>query len=125
MSLPEISSSQMLQPTIQTQQSQQSDQSVGGQAQLASKTNNPQSAQNTGIAPIDAAKLQKGIEKLNEILAPNQTKVEMAQNAPPNQVWLNVIDSTTGQVLEKLPPEGLREFMETHDAKGLAMDLRL
>lgn len=125
MSVPDINAVQAFSSLTQPQSKQQTE-TVGGVATPSTgKTSDPQTGQDAAGKAIDPIKLQKGIDKLNQILAPSQTKVEMAQDTPPNQIWLNVVDSTTGQVIEKLPPEGLRQFMETHNAKGLALDMRL
>jgi uncharacterized FlaG/YvyC family protein len=127
MSVPEIKAVQSFPAIAQPQLSTQSSEGGNTEVQLTGNTSNSGSGQSSGSGSnsVDTSNLQKGIEKLNQILASSQTKVEMAQDTPPNQIWLNVVDSTTGQVIERLPPEGLRQFMETHNAKGLAMDMRL
>jgi uncharacterized FlaG/YvyC family protein len=127
MSVSDFNAVQSFSVVGQSQLPAQSSPGGSNQAQVPGNSSDSGSGQSTGAGSnaIDTAKLQQGIEKLNQILASSQTKVEMAQDTPPNQIWLNVVDSTTGQVIEKLPPEGLRQFMETHNAKGLAMDMRL
>lgn len=89
----------------------------GGQVQQAAA-----SGSQGGFSPVD---LQKSVDKLNQMLAGSQTKVEVDAKSPANQLWLNVVDQSTGKVIQRFPPEGLRNFMETSSTKGLALDLKL
>lgn len=35
--------------------------------------------------------------------------VQIAHDEPANQIWINIVDQATGQVIMKIPPEALRE----------------
>lgn len=97
----------------------------GTQVQGADGSKDATAALNSAKGPIDVANLQKGIDSINHMLSSQQTKVVLAKDTPPHQIWLDIVNATTGQVIERLPPEGLRQFMETQNAKGMAMDMRL
>jgi len=94
-----------------------------GQVHSVGSTN--KATENAGQAGLSKADLQKGVDKLNQLLAGSRTRVEIDAQAPKNRLWLNVVEQSTGQVIQRFPPEGLRNFMETSNAKGLTMDLKL
>lgn len=74
---------------------------------------------------VDAQEAAKAAEELNKRLTDTSTKVVLDPNAPLNHMWLNLVDSNTGEVIEKLPPEGIRQFIETQSTKGLTIDTKL
>lgn len=74
---------------------------------------------------MDSSQIQRALHLLNQMLAGKGTKIEIDRNAPPSALWFNVVDSVTGVVIERLPPEGIRQFVESQNAKGMAFDLKL
>jgi uncharacterized FlaG/YvyC family protein len=72
--------------------------------------------------------LQKLIERLNAELSPSR-EVHFDAGAPVGQVWLNVIDQRTGEVIERIPPERVRELAaadgQASAYQGLAVDKRV
>lgn len=71
---------------------------------------------------LDADKRAKALEDINRRLAESSLRVEFDTTAPPNQLWLNVIDQDTGEVIQKIPPEGTRRLLEDPGAKGIVID---
>jgi uncharacterized FlaG/YvyC family protein len=74
--------------------------------------------------PVDRDKLAKAVEELNRRLVSGSTEVVMDFDAPANRIWLNVIDKTTGEVIQKIPPEGLRKYLDSNSIAGLALDIQ-
>ena len=74
---------------------------------------------------MDSSLTQRALHQLNQMLAGKGTKIEIDRNAPPSALWFNVVDSVTGVVIERLPPEGLRQFAESQNAKGMTFDMKL
>ena len=72
-------------------------------------------------AAVDPAKLTQAIAELNQKLAGSNTRVVLDPHEPANQIWLNLVDSN-GQVIERIPPEGLRNFMATGNTSGITID---
>lgn len=72
--------------------------------------------------PGNEFNLTQAVDQLNQTLMQSNLKVEVAQKEPTNQVWLNVVDKTTGQVIQRIPPEGLRQSVETQLGKGLSIN---
>lgn len=79
----------------------------------------------TQTQSMNSSQIQRALHQLNQMLAGKGTKIEIDRNAPPSALWLNVVDSVTGIVIERFPPEGLRQFAESQNAKGMAFDLKL
>jgi uncharacterized FlaG/YvyC family protein len=73
---------------------------------------------------VDRDKLAKAVEELNKRLVSGSTEVVMDFDAPANRIWLNVIDKTTGEVIQKIPPEGLRKYLDSNSIAGLALDIQ-
>jgi uncharacterized FlaG/YvyC family protein len=73
---------------------------------------------------VDRDKLAKAVEELNRRLVSGSTEVVMDFDAPANRIWLNVIDKTTGEVIQKIPPEGLRKYLDSNSIAGLALDIQ-
>lgn len=108
---------------------------VGGEGQ-PSQSNHAQSAGSAQKdAPVqmqvqqsdahhDVAKTKKAVDDLNARLEGSSMKVVLDPNTPANQLWLNVVDNVSGKVIEKIPPEGLRRFLETNNTNGLKIDLK-
>jgi uncharacterized FlaG/YvyC family protein len=72
----------------------------------------------------DNDNVQKVLEELNKKLESSGTRVELAPDRPPNDLWFNVVDKTTGHIIQEFPPEGLRRFQETGALTGLTIDRR-
>lgn len=49
--------------------------------------------------------------------------VQIAADEPKNEIWLNLVDQSTGQIVMKFPPEALRLLESHHQARGLATDV--
>lgn len=81
------------------------------------KSTNPSSPQHSHEVDLNQA-----VKKLNQQLMQSNLKVEVDQKEPTNQIWLNVVDKTTGQVILRLPPEGLRQSVETQLSKGMSIN---
>jgi len=81
--------------------------------------------------PKDLEKLKETVASLNKQLESTQTQVVFANNQPANQVWLNVVDKTSGKVLYEVPAESVRNLESTgvnpqgSAALGLVLDKRL
>ncbi|GEO26658.1 hypothetical protein AAC03nite_24430 [Alicyclobacillus acidoterrestris] len=50
--------------------------------------------------------------------------VQFAKDAPTNEIWMNLVDNSTGQVVYKFPPEAMRMLKEHKQANGLVTDVR-
>ncbi|EPZ43361.1 flagellar protein FlaG [Alicyclobacillus acidoterrestris] len=50
--------------------------------------------------------------------------VQFARDAPTNEIWMNLVDNSTGQVVYKFPPEAMRMLKEHKQANGLVTDVR-
>ncbi len=66
--------------------------------------------------------LKGTLVQLNQQLQSSNLKVEFAADEPPHQIWIDVIDQSTGQVIQKIPSEILRKFAETQQLSGLNFD---
>lgn len=109
-------------PQIETTSGQQvATQQLTEKIQGAAATSAQQTQANQ---QMDQAQIDKALQQLNRALEASGTKVVNDPKAPPNTLWLNVVDSFTGAVIERLPPEGLRQYAETASAKGLTLDLK-
>jgi uncharacterized FlaG/YvyC family protein len=91
---------------------------------------NPPTNKNEDVVPHelrgnhDLKQLVKAADDLNKKLEGSSMKVVLDPNTPANKLWFNVVDNVSGKVIEKLPPEGLRRFIETNDASGLKLDMK-
>lgn len=52
-------------------------------------------------------------------------QAEFASDEPSNSVWINVVNSNTGQVVYKFPPESIRQMLEQHQSQGLVKDVKV
>jgi uncharacterized FlaG/YvyC family protein len=84
----------------------------------------PAHSQAEATQTVDRDKLAKAVEELNKRLVSGSTEVVMDFDAPANRIWLNVIDKTTGEVIQKIPPEGLRKYLDSNSIAGLALDIQ-
>ena len=50
--------------------------------------------------------------------------VQIARDEPANQIWINIVDQATGQVIMKIPPEALREAQLQMRVSGSVTNLR-
>ncbi|WP_035487427.1 flagellar protein FlaG [Alicyclobacillus contaminans] len=91
-----------------------------------SNTSDVQDRPNAGKASdtLDMDRLKRAVDELNQHLAGMQTQVVFDPQSPPNELWLNVVDKQSGQVIQKFPPEGLRKFAESRQITGLTVDLQ-
>jgi uncharacterized FlaG/YvyC family protein len=89
-----------------------------------STSTSPAHSQPEATQTVDRDKLAKAVEELNKRLVSGSTEVVMDFDAPANRIWLNVIDKTTGEVIQKIPPEGLRKYLESNSIAGLALDVQ-
>ena len=62
------------------------------------------------------------LEQMNQAVQSKGLKVEIDTSAPANQLWINVIDQASGQVIEKLPPQTIRQMVEKNDYRGFMID---
>lgn len=75
-------------------------------------------------AELPASKLQQMIQTWKgQSIQPNLS-VQFDKNEPTNQIWLNLIDNTTGEVIMKLPPEAIRMMIQHNQASGLMTDVQ-
>jgi uncharacterized FlaG/YvyC family protein len=84
----------------------------------------PAHSQAEATQTVDRDQLAKAVEELNRRLVSGSTEVVMDFDAPANRIWLNVIDKTTGEVIQKIPPEGLRKYIDSNSIAGLALDIQ-
>ncbi|SFV05264.1 flagellar protein FlaG [Alicyclobacillus macrosporangiidus] len=89
---------------------------------ISPKGHGAQASGETSGNMLDADKRAKALEDINRRLAESSLRVEFDTTAPPNQLWLNVIDQDTGEVIQKIPPEGTRRLLEDPGAKGIVID---
>lgn len=85
----------------------------------AAKASGPKDAAGAANASTTQA---KSLDDINRHLAESALRVEFDTTAPPNQLWLNVIDQDTGAIVQKIPPEGTRRLLEDPGAKGIVID---
>lgn len=79
------------------------------------------------LAPhsADSSRVQKAIDDINRKLQHQDQEVVFDYDPKANRVWLNVIDKTTGKVLDELPPDIIRKLADSlGDIKGLVIDKR-
>jgi uncharacterized FlaG/YvyC family protein len=62
------------------------------------------------------------MQAFNQKLASSNLKVEFAADQPVGNIWLNIVDNTTGKVIQKLPPDSVRKAAESLSLKGLQID---
>ncbi|GMA64527.1 flagellar protein FlaG [Alicyclobacillus fastidiosus] len=55
---------------------------------------------------------------------PPNIKAEFAPDEPSHQIWINILNSDTGQILYKFPPETIRLLVQHKHASSLVMDVR-
>lgn|GEM_PF-3369956 len=83
-------------------------------------------AQNTSGSPASAslspAAVAKALEQMNQVASSSGLKVEIDSTAPVSQLWINVVDQSTGEVIQKFPPEVFRQMVESGDYRGLVVD---
>ncbi|MCL6633711.1 MAG: flagellar protein FlaG [Alicyclobacillus herbarius] len=63
-------------------------------------------------AEVNRTTLQKAIDAVNQHLAPRQMRVEFQYDDKANRLFVNVIDVRTGQLVQEIPPEGVRRLLE-------------
>lgn len=94
-------------------------------SQDASTTTSGNSAaaqQNASDSP--SSKLQKMMDTWKAQSVQPNLSVQFDSNEPTNQIWLNLVDQTTGKVVMKLPPEALRMMVQHNQAAGLVTDVQ-
>lgn len=79
----------------------------------------------TSTSTSNEAEWQKVVNELNQRLNGSQTTAVLDSSAPANQVWVNIVDKDSGQVIERFPPDALRKFSETGQLSGFSVDQRL
>ncbi|MFB5192882.1 flagellar protein FlaG [Alicyclobacillus fastidiosus] len=70
------------------------------------------------------SKLQKTLDDWKQRSIQPNLSVEFDKDTPSNQIWMNLVDNTTGQVIYKFPPEAMRMLAEHKQANGLVTDIR-
>jgi uncharacterized FlaG/YvyC family protein len=77
----------------------------------------------TSVQKADASKIQKAVDDLNRKMQHEDRAVVFDYDPKANRVWLNVVDKTTGKVLDEMPPEIIRKLVQSlGDIKGLIID---
>ncbi|MCL6442190.1 MAG: flagellar protein FlaG [Alicyclobacillus sp.] len=66
--------------------------------------------------------LDKALESINQHLAKSNMQVEYDLSAPVGHVWLNVIDQSSGAIIQKIPPDAVRKLLDNPNAAGLFID---
>lgn len=86
------------------------------------------SGRNSAGADGEQDALRKLADRLTRQLAPSRS-VRFNAEAPVGQVWLDVVDAETGAVIERIPPERVRELLEMGGPEpphqGLSVDKRV
>jgi uncharacterized FlaG/YvyC family protein len=75
----------------------------------------------TGGSPSDLTHLRRAVDEVNQHLGKRDTRVELQYDPAANRIWLNIVDQHTGQVIQEIPPEGIRRLLEG-DLQGLISD---
>ncbi|MCL6593869.1 MAG: flagellar protein FlaG, partial [Alicyclobacillus sp.] len=76
--------------------------------------------------PLTLQQVQNALGTINQHLAAVSLQVNFDTEAPTDQIWLNVVDPTTGQVVQKIPPEQVRELVaHPQHATGWIVNQRL
>lgn len=70
------------------------------------------------VTDNNRANLKETLTSINKQLAYTQTQVVYADNQPSNQVWLNVVDKTTGKVLFEVPAQAFRHLQSSGSGTG-------
>lgn len=78
----------------------------------------------TGDTYTDKPKaVAKMVEQFNRELDLSQRQIVFQFDKISHQIWLNVIDKTTGQVVAEYPPETIRRIADGYSSvAGLAID---
>ena len=74
---------------------------------------------------INNKQLHLTMHHINQKLASSNLKVEFASEQPPGDIWLNVIDASTGKVIQELPPDATRRLAATQSLTGIQIDNQL
>ena len=65
------------------------------------------------------------IEQLNNKLYPQGLQAVFQYDNKAHMTWLNVVNKATGQVVDRFPPEKIREMVDAAANAGLSYDKRL
>lgn len=65
------------------------------------------------------------IEQLNQKLYPQGLQAVFQYDNKAHMTWLNVVNKATGQVVDRFPPEKIREMVDAAANAGLSYDKRL
>ncbi|MCL6636642.1 MAG: flagellar protein FlaG [Alicyclobacillus sp.] len=75
---------------------------------------------------LSAQQVQNALATINQHLVQTPWQVHFDTEAPADQIWLNVVDRNTGQVVQKIPPEQVRELVAApHRASGWLVNRQL
>lgn len=89
-----------------------------GSAQSGQTSNT--TAANVGISPG-----QTLLQQLNHKLYPQGLQAVFQYDNKAHMTWLNVVNKATGQVVDRYPPEKIREMVDAAASVGLSYDKRL
>ena len=65
------------------------------------------------------------VEQLNKKLYPQGLQAVFQYDQKSHMTWLNVVNKATGQVVDRYPPEKIREMVDSTMASGVTFDKRL
>ncbi|MCF8568450.1 flagellar protein FlaG [Alicyclobacillus tolerans] len=65
------------------------------------------------------------VEQLNKKLYPQGLQAVFQYDQKSHMTWLNVVNKATGQVVDRYPPEKIREMVDSTVASGVTFDKRL
>lgn len=65
------------------------------------------------------------IDQLNQRLFPQGLQAVFQYDEKAHMTWLNVINKATGQVVDRYPPEKIRQMVDAATTTGLSYDKRL
>lgn len=74
---------------------------------------------------VNTQQLRTTLHGINQKLVNTNLKVEFASNQPAGGIWLNVVNTATGNDIQKLPPESDRKLSASQSVKGLQIDNQL
>ena len=92
----------------------------------STQNNNESNAKQSMANSVSSNKysnLHQQINSLNQQLNKSSYKVEFDTNSGGHSTWLNIVDTTTGKVVFKIPPEQIRNMIETQgNNSGIALN---
>lgn len=94
-----------------------------GQMDSSSNTLDTQALGTESSQPGSSTHASKVVSSLNQQFASSNVKAEFASDAKSGEVWINMVDKSTGKVIFEIPSEAVRKLAEDGVSKtGLTIN---